>query len=835
MSCRRGMPLKVTATEIFVLISMALVLPPTAGFARLSPGEEQSKIDRINCDIAANGYSWTAGRTSVSGLTEEEFQRLLGLRVPPGLELARERALTEGRLITAPPGMAFPSSFDWRAEGGVTPVKSQGNCGSCWAFAATAALESQILIYSGLEEDLSEQAVISCNTEGDDCSGGWMETAYDLFIADGAVREACMPYHEVDTDPCIQPSCEIASSLDSYYYVYESVDAIKTAILNGPVACAVAVCGGFSAYTGGCYEEDCTEINHGVLLVGWDDNMCSGEGAWIMKNSWGPDWGEAGFMYIKYGANYIGYATDGLNYVPGQTVHFFHESHLVDDSAGDGDGYIETGETIILPVTVRNIGAETATNVFGTLRCLTPGVVVTDSMAAFPDIPKGEARQSDSPHFSFIVTPAGPSCGPLRFQIGVSSDQGNSVRSIVIQAGVIVTVFEDGFETDLGWTPGVPGDDAITGMWERADPNATYWGAEEVQPENDHTPGSGAQCYITQQSNPGDSQGAYDVDGGVTTLVSPAIDLSDLQSALLEYHRWYASNTGSAPNDDDFIVDVSNDGGVTWQNLETLSYTERSWTGIRLFIEDYVQLTSDMRFRFVAADSSPGSIVEAAVDDFLILGCAGVAIDAEAPVVMVGNPDGGETLYYGSIHDIEWTANDNIGVVEVSILLSTDGGVTYPDTVSAGEANDGTYAWAVPDIDSKQARIKIIATDAAENVGEDQSSGDFTLWGSQSAVEPGDGKRAVEQVSISVPGGIVAGNRAVVEFGLPAAAYVRLSCYDPAGRRIALIASGRREEGRHNIEWDLGTETGSRLGPGVYFLRLDTEGDVATAKLVVAK
>lgn len=826
--------MKSTAIVAALLYLLAAVWPGACLRAELSPEAEQARIDRINRHIEKEGYSWTAGRTSVSRLTDEEFQRLLGLRLPPDLQERRRRAALDGRLITAPEGMSFPSSFDWRTQGGVTPVKNQGNCGSCWAFCAAAALESRILIYSGLEEDLSEQAILVCNPNGDDCSGGWMETAYDLFITQGGVRESCMPYHENDTEACAVSPCDVAAYLDSYYYVDDAVLAIKTALLEGPVACAIAVCGGFSSYTGGCYEENCTEINHGVLLVGWDDTMCGGDGAWIMKNSWGPDWGDGGYMYIKYGASYIGYATDALNYTPGQTVHFFHDSHTIDDSAGDGDGDIEPGEPVILAVRFLNIGAETATNVSATLRSTLGSVTVTDSVAAYPDIDKGAVLESYSPHFSFAVDASAQACGALVFQIEITSDQGSSTRALVLQGGEVVTVFEDDFESDLGWTSGAPGDGAVTGMWERGDPNATYWGPEEVQPGDDHTPGTGTTCYFTQQSNPGDSQGAYDVDGGRTTLVSPAVDLSDVDSAVLTYYRWYASDTGSGPNDDDFVVDVSGDDGATWQNLETLSYSERAWTKKEFYLEDYVELTGQMKFRFVAQDSSPGSIVEAAIDDVAVRSCESAVIDLEPPAVTVASPNGGEVFHFGSTYDIEWTASDNIGVTSVCILLSTDGGVTFPDTIASGEADDGVYSWYAPDIDCGVARIRIVARDAASNEGEDESDANFRLWGYQSGVDDPDAPRVPDAVSISVEGGALAGAPAKIEFGLPSPSRASIDCYDVAGRRVAAVMSGQRPAGYHHMTWDLRTEAGGRLGPGIYFLRLNSDGGEATAKIVIA-
>jgi C1A family cysteine protease len=272
--------MKYTAIGVFCIVALGLI---SSAFAldRQPDEAELRMIEQIRKSIDEKGYSWEAGPTSVSHLSEEEFRQLLGLRIPRDFEKRYEAAKRDNRLVKAPAGMYFPPSFDWRAQDGVTSVKYQGGCGSCWAFCAAAAFESRIMIYSGLDMNLSEQAALSCNTEGDGCNGGWMETAYDMWIDYGAVLEECMPYHEVDTDPCIQESCNVVDDLDSYYYVADTVDDLKTAVLDGPVAVAMAVCGGFSAYTGGCYEDVCTEINHGVTIVGWDDTMCGGEGAAI--------------------------------------------------------------------------------------------------------------------------------------------------------------------------------------------------------------------------------------------------------------------------------------------------------------------------------------------------------------------------------------------------------------------------------------------------------------------------------------------------------------------------------------------------------------------------
>ena len=794
---------------------------------------ELDRIDAVRRHIAENGYSWQAGVTSMSQLSDEEMLSLCRLRVPPDLEERRARAKREGRMIEAIPGMALPATFDWRTQGGVTPIKNQGGCGSCWAFAAAGAFESKILIYSGLEENVSEAAVLSCNSYGEGCGGGWMSTAYELWMDYGAVRESCMPYHEVDTDPCIQTSCGVAADVDNYYYVGEDVASIKTAVLNGPVAVGMAVCGGFQTYTGGCYEDACTELNHGVVIVGWDDTMCSGQGAWIIKNSWAPDWGVNGYMYIKYGTCLIGYGAEAINYAPGQTVHFFYSSHTITDG-GDGDGAIEVGEPITIPITILNVGAETATGVSAKLRSLTAGVTVTDSTATYPNIVKGTTAQSDANHFTFTVTAAGPSCGPIRFQLVVSSAQGTSPINLTLQAGANGEVFADDFETNKSWSMSATGDNATTGRWTRVDPNGTWWGTQPVQPEDDHTAAPGTMCMVTGQGTVGGAQGEADIDGGKTTITSPTIDLSGKNSARLTYWRWYGSDTGSAPSSDNFVVDVSNNNGSTWVNLETLSYSDRTWRKMEFYLEDYVMLTNQTKVRFIAQDLGSGSIIEAGVDDFSITACENAAPDGIPPTVAVVSPNGGETLTAGSNSDIAWTATDNVGVTSINIYLSLDGGTTYPETLATGEDNDGVFTWTVDDLDSKTAKIKVVAFDAASNSGNDVSNANFILWGTTSGVRPGLADVPSEPVLRVQDGNpLTAGSHIV--YGVPAAMRVTVALYDVAGRMLAEPIHGSASAGYNTIDWSAFERRAPGLSSGIYFIRLDTDAGVKIAKVVLAR
>jgi len=222
------------------------------------------------------------------------------------------------------PPSSLPTAFDWRDQGGVTSVKNQGSCGSCWAFGTVGPLESKIKIAGEGEKDLSEQYLLSCNTDGWDCGGGWWAHNYHEWKKPpgeseaGAVFEADSPYVASDTS-CSGPYSH-PYQIDSWTYVGSQysvppTEDIKQAIYDhGPVAVAVCVNSAFQGYPGGVFTgPECTDINHAVVLVGWDNNQGT-NGAWILRNSWSAGWGESGYMRIEYGTSLVGYSANYVNY-----------------------------------------------------------------------------------------------------------------------------------------------------------------------------------------------------------------------------------------------------------------------------------------------------------------------------------------------------------------------------------------------------------------------------------------------------------------------------------------------------------------------------------------
>ncbi len=215
--------------------------------------------------------------------------------------------------------------------------------------------------------------------------------------------------------------------------------------------------------------------------------------------------------------------------------------------------------------------------------------------------------------FEFFVE--GETTGGAALRLPAVGDLGVSVISQEI-------TLEDDAETDLGWTVGAQGDTASSGVWNRMNPQGTA-----AQPEDDNS-SAGVNCWVTDGAS-GGGLGARDVDGGATTLTSPAFDASVsgdwlFADAFLSYARWYSNDQGASPNSDNMPVLVSNDGGNSWIELEDVTENANAWVEKTFRVADFVAPSADMRLRVVARDDDPGSIVEAAIDDIrvLIRGCA---------------------------------------------------------------------------------------------------------------------------------------------------------------------------------------------------------------------
>lgn len=668
------------------------MIPFLALFFVLVTGEVWAKssrnlsLEQVRSMIENKGYHWTAGRTSVSDLSDEEFQKLLGVVVPPGYEKRLEQI--NSLRIQAPADL--PSAFDWRDSSGVTPVKSQGSCGSCWDFCATAAFEAMIKIYDGRLVDLSEQHVLSCNLYDGNCGGGWMNSAYELFMNFGGVYESCMPYHVNDTDPCIHLSCEVVDRIQGWTDIPNDVSSIKTAVLTGPVAGAMTVYSDFMYYTGGCYENPGSDpVNHGVLIVGWDDSQCGGQGAWICKNSWGTGWGDDGFFYIKYGSCNIGYGAQLINYTPTPHTLLAYKDHQVADPSGDNDGIIDPDENISLQVTLENIRFEDATNVSTVLSTSNSGISVSDSVATFPDIPAHQEKTSDAPHFAFYVDPLALPGTRVDFLLSIQTDRGSFSDSLYLFVGEMVPIFSDDVEGgDNGWTHGFSqGQDdwehgTVSG-WSRTDPLSAL---------------SGTKAW-------GNNLGGPYPNSVNNFLESPVIDCSGYEKIRLQFHRWLAVERG--------IYDQARilvNGYEIWRNEAYRDHLDYDWKKQDFDISSYADDNSSVNIRFQTSSDGWVNMGGWTIDDFSLVGVGATSHNAPQPFSLL-SPAHGDTLWELSATPCWQSAQDQDpgDVVNYTLFCSTDSTFGTRDSVLCSTDTCSTLA-DLPDDQKFFWKVKALDT-----------------------------------------------------------------------------------------------------------------------------
>jgi hypothetical protein len=252
----------------------------------------KSWVDTIAAHNAGNN-TWTMAINQFSDLTAEEFkaQYLSGLQVPQGDNRAETVML---------PDPSAPNDVDWRNNGAVTPVKNQGQCGSCWSFSATGAIEGwAVAVGKKSLTSLSEQMFVDCTRSvgNQGCNGGWPDKTIGWAAKNGVTTESAYPYTARDG------SCKTFSPL--YKFGGVGTGSGETTLAGQLAAQPISVCvdasGGFQSYHSGVFSGPCgTQINHAILAVGYTSNY------WIVKNSWGTSWGSGGYIYMARGKNLCG-------------------------------------------------------------------------------------------------------------------------------------------------------------------------------------------------------------------------------------------------------------------------------------------------------------------------------------------------------------------------------------------------------------------------------------------------------------------------------------------------------------------------------------------------
>ena len=277
--------------------------------------------------VCTRGQQEIGAATDLMGLSDESTRG--SLAVEPSVSSSGEEA----------PMVGAPPSFDWRNYGGqnwMTPVKNQGQCGSCWAFSTVGVVEAVYNIGTGnpsLDLNLSEEYLVSDCLPGNSCCGGWMETALSFVRDEGIPDEQCLPYVDLSSCTCgtscnsictyrTGGSCSDAtcsqrcSDWQSRLVTIEALGDVspsqikQTLVDRGPLTAAMGYGSGYGGYWDGdiyrCTSD--TGANHGVVIAGYSD----AGGYWIIKNSWGSTWNGDGYFKIGYGEcaieNYVNYA-----------------------------------------------------------------------------------------------------------------------------------------------------------------------------------------------------------------------------------------------------------------------------------------------------------------------------------------------------------------------------------------------------------------------------------------------------------------------------------------------------------------------------------------------
>jgi len=210
----------------------------------------------------------------------------------------------------------LPGSIDWRDLGYVTEVKNQGVCGSCWAFSAIGAVEGQYKNLTGTLKEFSEEQLVDCDKTNHGCDGGYYDRAFEFLETHGSISEDSYPYKAGDGDERFCKSFfKKSETVVSGYVIlpYGQEDKMKEAVANvGPISVAIFVGPDFYAYKEGVFFQSSTigqPLNHAVLIVGYGYDESSGLGYWMVKNSWGTEWGDKGYIKIARGFNMCGIAS----------------------------------------------------------------------------------------------------------------------------------------------------------------------------------------------------------------------------------------------------------------------------------------------------------------------------------------------------------------------------------------------------------------------------------------------------------------------------------------------------------------------------------------------
>merc|ERR1712176_1080900 len=257
-----------------------------------------ANVAKYEAHNADETQTFTMGVNQFTDLTLEEFQAL-PIR---GFVKSGERGLA---YLGEHEDTEVAASVDWRTKGAVTPVKNQGQCGSCWAFSTVGGLEGAWEIGTGTLTSMSEQQFVDRSKANSGCNGGLMDYAFSFYRTTSIASESSYPYTARDGSCKSSYTAAIPrGGVTGYKDVSSSSSALMSAINQQPISVAVeADQSAFQRYSGGIVTSGCgTNLDHGVFAAGYD----SSQGYYLVKNSWGASWGDAGYLKISTSGNVCG-------------------------------------------------------------------------------------------------------------------------------------------------------------------------------------------------------------------------------------------------------------------------------------------------------------------------------------------------------------------------------------------------------------------------------------------------------------------------------------------------------------------------------------------------
>jgi len=262
-------------------------------------------IRKHNLEADLGLHTYTLGMNAYGDMTNEEFNKQMNtFKVS-----SRNQTGHDHHTFRAPANFQLPDTVDWRPKGYVTPIKDQGQCGSCWAFSTTGSLEGQHFAKTGQLVSLSEQNLVDCSGKFGNmgCNGGLMDQAFQYIKANGGIDTESSYSYEARDGKCRFKASDVGATDTGYTDVAaQDESALQTAIATvGPISVAIdASHSSFQLYRSGVYNEracSATQLDHGVLAVGYDST--GGQDYYIVKNSWGTSWGNQGYIWMSRNKN----------------------------------------------------------------------------------------------------------------------------------------------------------------------------------------------------------------------------------------------------------------------------------------------------------------------------------------------------------------------------------------------------------------------------------------------------------------------------------------------------------------------------------------------------